>query len=199
MPTHQLSGEERQAARDYLEHDYTRHRLSGEPAYIAHENARELENRYPGIRERALAATADELGNLPAHLRRHQMRTRRSTGIDSKRAERIRRGYRKEPRPPSERQGANPRPNSPARTSPSSAGRTVRRYASSAWDAGTGSSWGQLIVQVFTWGMALSIGYLLLTHNKGASKLAEGASNVTRALVSTRIDPLNPSGINLKH
>lgn len=176
------------AAREYLEHDYTRRNLTGAPAQAAHEHAREIEREHRRAPMIALAGTHHELENPPKHLREHQRRERRARGIDAKRAAEIRRrGY--EERIPRARGRREQLSDTAAQTRETAAG-----LVTSGASAVTDTSWGELIGELFLWGMALSIGYLLLTHNKGVSKLFEGAANVTRAVVSPVVDPLNPKG-----
>jgi len=179
--------QERQAAREWLEHDYARHRLSGEPAHVAHENATQLEQEHPRARDIALTGTEQELGELPAHLRRHQVRRRRATGMDQRQVERIRSSYRQAA--PAPRRNRTPSYSPPPRRS------APQQVASSAgdvigWAGDTG--WGSLFLQMVVWGMGLSVAYLLLTHDTAVSKLALGATNTARAVVSPHIDPLNP-------
>ena len=196
--------DERHAARRYLEHDHAAQTLKGAPAAAANRNAQQLDDEYPRARDIALTGTARELGQLPKHLRAHQVRSRQAAGISTEHAARIRSGYRAGP-PEPEREGSNPRPNrTPAApapaprarsSSPARSTQTVRRAASDAAGAVTDTSWGQLILQTFEWGLGLSLAYLVLTKAAGASRLATGAANATRAIVAVNIDPLNPGGI----
>lgn len=184
------SREEREAARKYLEHDHAAGQLKGAAAREANRHAQELDDKHPRVRDIALTGTERELGQLPKHLRAHQMRSRKQAGISTEHAARIRSGYRTGPQTDPEREGANPRPNrqepSPVDRATSAGGELVSTAA--------GTSWGEIVVQFFTWGAGLSIALLFLTHIRAATGLAQGAANATRALVSSRVDPLNPAG-----
>lgn len=184
------SADEYAAAREYLEHDYTRHHLTGEPAQAAHRHANEIAHEHKRAPMIALAATSHELQRPPRHLREHQRRERRARGIDARQAAAIRRhGYEdRVPRRRSTREQLS--------DTVQHAGETTVNLVTSAGGAVADTGWGQLVGELFLWGIALSIGYLLLTGKgpKGVSKLFEGATNVTRAVISPAVDPLNPKG-----
>lgn len=84
-------------------------------------------------------------------------------------------------------------PRAPApRSSSSHPARRASSAASSAASWAGDTSWGSLFGWMFMAGMGLSVFYLLLTHNKSVSELALGATNITRAVISPHVDPLNP-------
>lgn len=184
---------EREAARRYLEHDYTSEHLSGKARDQANRHAQAIDEEHPRARDIALTGTARELGELPAHLRRHQIEARKRAGITAEDAQQIRHEYR---RPPAEEEDADTprtfrsRATDTARTAAGGAG----SLATSAASAATDSSWGSLIGEMILTGMGLSIFYLFLTRARAASELVTGATNVVRAVVSPAVDPLNPKG-----
>jgi hypothetical protein len=181
------SQEERDAARRYLEHDHAAQHLDGEAGEEANRHAEELDDRHPRARDIALTGTERELGKLPPHLARHQREARQLAGISTEHAARIRNAYRAP-----EREGSA-RPVAPSSTRRSS--RSVASYGGGLLSSAGDTGWGSTIVQIFSWGMGLSIAYLLLTRVAAVSKLAQGATNVARAVVSPAIDPLNPRGV----
>jgi hypothetical protein len=66
--------------------------------------------------------------------------------------------------------------------------------ASSGAGAAADTNAGELILDVFMWGMLLSLAYLALTKANSIAELFKGATTVTRAVISPAIDPLNPKG-----
>lgn len=185
------SDDERRAAREYLEHDYTRRRLTGPPAEEAHRNAEEIRREHPRARQIALAGGHADLGRLPSHLRRHQLRERAAAGITTRRAAELRRRGYPEQETTRRRTG---------RERVEDIGDVARQrggeLAATTYNAAADTSWGDLIGQLFLWGVGLSIGYLLLS-GKGPtaiSKLFVGATTVTRGVISPAVDPLNPKG-----
>jgi hypothetical protein len=189
--TDQPAQHERDAGRRYLEHDHAANHLTGAPAREANRHARAIDEEHPRARDIALTGTTRELGRLPAHLRRHQLESRRQAGLSDEDVQRIRHDYRTQPL---EGRDQRERP-LPERTSPSSSvsGDVLDALGTGA-SAVTDSGWGELFGELFLGGILLSIGYLLLTHDTAVSKLFEGATNVTRAIVSPVVDPLNPKG-----
>jgi hypothetical protein len=178
--------EERDAARRYLEHDHAAQHLDGEAGEEANRHAEEIDDRHPRARDIALTGTARELGKLPPHLARHQREARQLAGITTEHAARIRNAYRA------------PDSDEPRRTALTHAprrGSSVSDYGGGLLSAAGDTSWGATITQIFAWGMGLSLAYLLLTRVAAVSKLAEGATNLARTVVSPTIDPLNPRGV----
>lgn len=188
---------ERDAARRYLEHDHAS-RLGGKAGQAANRNAQQIDDQHSRARDIALTGTSRELGELPGALRAHQLKARKEAGISTDQAAKIRTEYRTSPppddepkgKPEGEHEGQNPRPNRQQQAA--SAGRSVASAGSGLLDAAGGTSAGQLITQAFTWAIGLSIGYLLISRIGAAAGLVDGAVNVTRAVVSPHIDPLNP-------
>ena len=180
---------ERDAARRYLEHSHAAATLKGRPAEHANEHATAIDEEHPRARDIALTGTARELPGLPAHLRRHQRQERELAGITTDEAAEIRRGYRAGPyrEDRTETEGSRP---SPARRAAGHATGHFRDVAGAAADTST----GELIGEFLMGGMALSIGYLLLTRAAAAGKLFQGATTAVRAVISPVVDPLNPKG-----
>jgi hypothetical protein len=179
--------EERDAARKYLVHDHAANTLHGKAGAEANRHAEEIDDRHPRARDIALTGTARELGKLPPHLARHQRQARHLAGISTEQAARIRDEYR------APEQDAPTRSVVPSSTRRSS--RSVTSYGSDLVGAAGDTSWGGTITQMFAWGMGLSLFYLVLTRVAAVSKLAQGATNVVRTVVSPVIDPLNPTGV----
>ncbi len=206
---HHPSNKERQAARLYLEHDHLASTMRGASAAAATRHAEELDDKYPRVRDIALTGTARELGELPKHLRVHQLHERKLAGISNEDAAALRTRYRSGPDEEAhgtelEREGENPRPNrtGAARAAAGSAASAVDAGASSVYDSAADTDWGALIIEFFTWGAGLSVGFLLISQVKGTAKLFQGAANLTRAVVVSGVDPLNPRGVpinNPKH
>jgi len=184
--------EEREAARRYLEHDHAARTLGGDAGAEANRHAQEIDEQHPRVRDIAMTGTPRDLGELPAHLRRHQRRIREEAHITPEHAARIRREYRTPPQPESRRRSSSPpappTPRERADQAATATGRAVSTAASAAGD----TEWGGLLYQVFMWGVGLSALYLLLTHAKGPAELVKGATNVVRGVVSPVVDPLNP-------
>jgi hypothetical protein len=178
---------EREAARKYLEHDYAATHLSGAARREGNRNASEIDEQHPRARDIAMTGTARELGELPKHLKEHQQQLRRHAGITSEESQRIRHEYRSGPYQ-EEPDEPTPEPQSQPRQS-----RSLMPSAPSLPSVPdfTGG-WGSLLLDFFLWGMALSIGYLMITRIGAISKLWLGATNVTRAVISPTVDPLNP-------
>jgi len=181
---------ERDAGRRYLEHSHAAATLKGKPAQAAERNAQAIDEEHEHARDIALTGTARELGQLPPHLRAHQRSERQLAGISTDAAARIRAGYRRPPAAEPDDGGEPPTPSRATRVLDARPASAAAGYASEAAD----TSVGQLIVQVFSWGLALSLGYLLLTRAAAVGKLFQGAANTTRAIVSATVDPLNPHG-----
>ncbi len=205
------SPRERDAARRYLEHDHAAQTLRGRPAEEANRQAEEIDERHARARDIALTGTARELGELPPHLRRHQAASRQQAGITTEQAREIRNHYRAHPaedsepdREPDRRDGTNPRPDRRDGTNPrpnrrdqaAGAASTAASYGSDLVSSAKSTSWGQTIATVFTWGVGLSIAYLLLSGGSAGalSGFSRGVTSLTRAAVSPVIDPLNPHG-----
>lgn len=186
---------ERDAARRYLEHDYASEHLSGEPAAEANRNAQAIDEEHDRARDIALTGTARELGKLPSHLRKHQLAARQRAGISAEDTHRIRQEYR---RPQSEPEPDGSRPAPPrrerARAAAGAASHSAGRAGAAVYDAASDTSTGDLVGQLFMWGVGLSLFYLVLTRAGAIGKLFEGATNVARAVVSPVVDPLNPKG-----
>lgn len=194
---------ERSAARRYLEHDYAAENLRGEPAREASRNATAIDEEHPRARDIALTGTARELGKLPAHLRAHQAHARHLAGISTQDAARIRREYRSGPyQAPADddehakRRRLRDRARDSARQAAAGAAAAVPAAAGAVGDLASEAdeSTGNLISYMILGGIGLSILYLLLTRAAATGKLALGASNVVRAVVSPTVDPLNPKG-----
>ena len=222
------SDEERQAARQYLEHDYAAHHLKGEPARAANENAQQIDEEHERARDIALTGTAQELGKLPPHLRAHQMRSRKQAGITTEHAARIRSEYRGATAGPKGNTGSRGRagsaghgsrsrraPSTPragasrsapaappaprtVRSSAASAGRTVVSSAGDAVSAAGDTDLGGTVVQMFAWGMGLSLLYLVLRNAGNLGRITTGVAHATRAVVAVNVDPLNPHGVLVK-
>lgn len=200
---------ERDAARRYLEHDYASEHLSGKPAHEANRNAQAIDEEHPRARDIALTGTERELGKLPKHLRAHQLQARARAGIRPEHVERIRREYRTGPyREPEGDETTGERRRRILRQAPreaASAARTAApKVAGAAVSAAAGGarelvettddSTGGLISYAILGALGLSLLYLLLTRIAAISKLSLGAANVTKAVVSPYVDPLNPKG-----
>lgn len=179
--------EERDAARRYLEHDHAATHLGGDAGEEANRHAEEIDERHPRARDIALTGTARELGKLPTHLARHQHEARQLAGINTEQAARIRNAYRAPEHTPT-------RSVVPSSTRRSSR-RSVASYGSGLLSSAGDSSWGQTLTQIFTWGIGLSIGYLLLTKARAVSGAVSGVTGFANSLVSPHIDPLNPGGV----
>ena len=139
-----------------------------------------LQHRFPGVQEKA--RDVETPPSLSHNARRkldvpeHNGRRRRGTP---------------ESKPPAAKPPATPR----ARRQPArSSGSPARRAAAAVSSIGDTGGWADAIGDMFVWGMALSIFYLLLTKAAAAGKLFEGAATVVRAVVSPVVDPLNPRG-----
>jgi hypothetical protein len=199
MHSEHPSQEERRAARRYLEHDYASQHLTGRASREANLHAQQIDETHPRARDIALTGTARELGQLPKHLRAHQRHTREQAGITIEHAARIRHQYRTQPSEPRDGEPRAPEARPPAAQrvtdAASQAASTTIDLVGTGASAAADSSWGSLIGEMILGGIGLSIAYLLLTHNQGASKLFQGATTVTRAIVSPVIDPLNPKGV----
>ena len=181
---------ERQAARKYLEHDHAARNLKGEPARIANRNARAIDEEHPRARDIALAGTQRELVDLPQHLRAHQRRIRQEAGLSREQIAEIRREFRSRPyRDPEQQQQQEERQPRLAPVVDRGVG-AIGSGLSTAAD----TSWGGLLVDLFMAGVGLSIAYLVLTKTKGVSEIFTGGVNVTRAIISPHLDPLNPKG-----
>ncbi len=221
-----VSREETEAARQYLEHDYAAHHLKGEPARAANQNAQQIDEEHERARDIALTGTAQELGKLPPHLRAHQIRSRKQAGITTEHAARIRSEYRAPAAGPKGSRGARgssgsaghgsrsrrsaprstPRAGAPrstpapaprtVRSSAATAGQTVVSSAGDALDAAGETSLGSLTVQVFAWGMGLSLLYLVLRNAGSLTRITTGVAHATRAVVAVNVDPLNPHGVH---
>lgn len=168
----------------YGTHHDQQHRERGERALSI------LEDRFPGIAEEAANVT-----DPPQLSTRAKAEFERSTGSedhggDDHRpfSERYPQEYRRVRQLASERQREREQ-------GPRSAGRTARRASQAMGDIGTGGGWSTTIGDAFVWAAGLSIFYLVITKAAATGKLALGASNVVRALVSPHVDPLNPKGI----
>ena len=200
---------ERDAARRYLEHDYASEHLHGKPAAEANRHAQAIDEEHPRARDIALTGTERELGKLPKHLRAHQLQARSRAGIRPEHVERIRREYRTGPyREPENEETTGERRRRILREAPRRAARdaaqTVRTAAPAAAGAAasgareivqtTDDSTGGLISYAILGAIGLSILYLLLTRAAAIGKLSLGVANVTRAVVSPYVDPLNPKG-----
>ncbi|HWD76926.1 MAG TPA: hypothetical protein VG371_17445 [Solirubrobacteraceae bacterium] len=184
-----VTADEKTAARKYLVHDHAATTLRGQAGEEANRHAEEIDDRHPRARDIALTGTARELGKLPPHLARHQRQARHLAGISTEQAARIRDEYRAPERD-------DPEPREPRRSSSRSGARSgVVSYGSDLVGAAGDTSWGGTITQMFAWGMGLSLFYLVLTRVAAVSKLAQGATNVVRTVVSPVIDPLNPGGV----
>lgn len=204
-----VSREEAQAARRYLEHDHAAHHLKGEPARIANENAKQIDEQHERARDIALTGTSQELGQLPPHLRAHQIRSRKQAGITTEHAARIRAAYRAGDTPrrspghgarnrraaPRPRSAPTPPPPRTVRSTAAGAGRTVASTAGDAVSAAAGTGFGGLVVQMFAWGMGLSLLYLVLRYAGNTGRIFKSGVNATRAVVGVNIDPLNPHGV----
>jgi hypothetical protein len=204
------SKEERAAARKYLEHDHAARHLGGEPGRIANRHAQEIDEQHSRARDIAMTGTARELEQLPQDLRAHQRTIRREAGITPERAAGIRKEYRSGPAAEANEPGRSRPTRSPTPTRAptrqqrrppqriAAAAGAVTQQATTAAAAGAGvaadSEWGELAVDIFLAGCALSVGYLFLTKPAGTSSLMTGAANVVKVLVSPTIDPLNPKG-----
>lgn len=189
---------ERDAARRYLEHSHAAQHLAGKPRQEAERNAQAIDEEHERARDIALTGTARELGKLPAHLRRHQAEERQRAGITTERATEIRQHYRTHPHSDSEPElsdGTPPRPRRErAREAAGAAAYRGGRAAAAAYDAASDTSTGELIGELFLWGVGLSLFYLVLTRAASVGKLFEGLTNIARAVVSPVVDPLNPKG-----
>ncbi|HEX5271320.1 MAG TPA: hypothetical protein VFW33_12560 [Gemmataceae bacterium] len=187
---------ERDAARRYLEHSHAAQHLAGKPRAEAERNAQAIDEEHARARDIALTGTARELGKLPAHLRRHQAEERQRAGITTEQAASIRHEYRS--RPEAEPESPEDAPSRPrrerARAAAGAAASGSGRAAAAAYDAASDTSTGELIGEIFLWGVGLSLFYLLLTRAAAVGKLFEGATNIARAVVSPVVDPLNPKG-----
>jgi hypothetical protein len=181
---------ERDAARRYLEHSHAAHHLAGKPRLEAERNAQAIDEEHSRARDIALTGTARELGKLPAHLRRHQADERRRAGITTEQAASIRHEYRSRPESEPEEDSRPPVRRERARAAAGAAGRA----GAAAFDAASDTSTGELVGEIFLWGVGLSLFYLLLTRAGAVGKLFEGATNIARAVVSPVVDPLNPKG-----
>jgi hypothetical protein len=181
---------EREAARRYLEHDYAASHLSGRARREGNRNASEIDEQHPRARDIAMTGTRRELGELPKHLKEHQQQLRRHAGITSEESQRIRHEYRSGPYQEDEAEEPEREPG--RRDVAGAAARRGGELVASGAGQVADTGWGGLIGQLFLWGMALSIGYLMLTRVAGVSKLWLGATNVARAVVSPVVDPLNP-------
>lgn len=97
---------------------------------------------------------------------------------------------------PGGRPAPRPRASQSARGRAGAAATQTVRYVdrgSSIVTGDTASSWGGLVVDIFLGGVLLSVGYLLLTHAQGPSRLFSGASKLVANVVSPHVDPLNPN------
>lgn len=183
---------ERDAARRYLEHSHAAATLKGPAARAANRHATAIDEEHPRARDIALTGTARELGELPAHLRRHQREERERAGISTEQAAEIRRQYRAGPYRDPDDTARDETP--PERHPIRDAAAAGARATTTAYSIAADSSWGSLIGQTVLWGMGLSIVYLLLTHDKAVSELFLGASTIARGVISPATDPLNPKG-----
>lgn len=188
---------ERAAARKYLEHSHAAQHLAGKPQIEGERNAQAIDEEHSRARDIALTGTARELGKLPAHLRRHQLEERERAGIGAEETARIRHEYRS--RPEAEPESPEDTPSTPprrerARAAAGATAVTGGRAAAAVYDAAADTSTGELVGELFMWGVGLSLLYLLLTRAASVGKLFEGATNVARAVVSPVVDPLNPKG-----
>ncbi len=192
-----ITDTDRKAARQYLELDYARHSLAGEPAQAAHRQAEEIAAKHEHAQDLALVGTAQDLGEIPKHLRIHQARERKKAGIDKEHAARIRATYRQpaaptRPRSSSPSSSPAPRPSrtpaSPVRRARSAGGRLAGFTGAS--DAGAGAT----LLTALGWGIGLSILYVALVHAERLSTITNGAVRATRAIVAVNVDPLNPHG-----
>lgn len=188
-----VTPDERTAARQYLVHDHASVTLKGQAGEEANRHAEEIDDKHPRARDIALTGTARELGKLPPHLARHQRESRQQAGISTEQATRIRNAYRAPEPPAGHPHTPAPAPaRSPARSSSRRAGGGGSSYGTDLISSATSSSWGQTITQMFTWGIGLSIGYVLINKAGAASGLVTGITNFVRNLVSVKVDPLNP-------
>ncbi|MFL5910767.1 MAG: hypothetical protein ACJ768_09405 [Gaiellaceae bacterium] len=155
-----------------------------------------LETTWPDAAHHAATASEDQLGGLPAHLKRTRDEHRRQRGVTAQSARQARQRTSHPSRP-----AASTRPASRRSSS------TGRRRSRSGPDAGDVAEWaapgavdlGALGWQVFGWGVGLSMAYLLLTNSERAPRgqsavelVARGAAHTVDALVSPLTDPLTP-------
>jgi hypothetical protein len=188
---------ERDAAKRYLEHSHAAQHLAGKPRLEAERNAQAIDEEHSRARDIALTGTARELGKLPAHLRRHQVEERHRAGITTEQAASIRHEYRTKPESeaePEDGSSGSPPRRAQAQAAAGAAARSAGRAGAAAYDAAADTSTGELVGEIFLWGVGLSLFYLLLTRAGAVGKLFEGATNIARAVVSPVVDPLNPKG-----
>lgn len=189
--------EERRQGRRYLEYDHASRIGKGGMRDAANRHAQEIDEEHPRARDIAMTGTKRELGELPNSLKAHQARIRREAGVDTDMAGKIRHGYRTTP-PEGEEEHPHPEPEAKsgrsarASSSASSAGQSVLDAGGGLLGSAGDTSLGQLVTETMTWGIGLSLFFLLLGRAGSLARLPAGAVAVTRAITSSSVDPLNP-------
>lgn len=200
------------AARAWLELEHEREQ-AGMPHGRVTENraaTAKLEQAWPGARQHAATATSDQLGGLPARLKRTRDAHRQNIGMTAADAARTRRQA--DPATAQRREARELRRT--IKPSPGGTGAGRRRVSSRGRGRGpsidpgdvadaiapVGVSYGRLAFQAAGWAVGLSLLYLILSNSEKAPKgssavelTARGISNLVTALVSPLADPLSPT------
>lgn len=196
----------RQAAREYLSSDYysSATGVSAEQRKVHHETMRSLEERYPGIREQAIAGQPRHFDRpLSTNERSHQRYMQEREKLDTPELATLRRNLddadrarprassgggesgapaRRTPPPPRRPSPTRPPTRNRARNAAASARRAVA--ASPISPPASVKGIGSMITTAASAGVAFSMLYLLLQNGKAAGGIIGGAGQAFDKLVS---------------